>query len=95
MSAFMLFKDIDPMSFSTATPVITMSTTNCVFGIACPCHGLGCICDMSWLQQVHGNLLDWGIEMNSNGGLKFFVYDINFEHYYMCKNHFLPCWGLS
>ena len=95
MSACILFKDMGPLSISIAKPVVTMATTNCVFGVDCPCHGLGCICDMSWSQQTEGNLLDWGLEINSDGGLRYFVYDTNFQQYYMCKNHFLPCWGLS
>ena len=79
MSACMLFKDFSPLSFSNATPVVAMATTNCVFGVDCPCHGMGSTCEMSWSQHTQGYLLDWGVEINSDGGLNFFVYNTNFE----------------
>ena len=41
------------------------------------------------------NLLDWGIEINGDGGLKYFVYNTNLKQYYMCKDNFLVCLGLS
>ena len=75
----------------------TMANTNCVFGQDCPCHGLNCICDMRWTLQVEsrGHLVDWGIEVDRDGGLRFFVYDSHCEQYYMCMKHFLPAWGLT
>ena len=73
-----------------------MTNPNCVFGEDCPCHGLNCICDMRWTLQAvtRGDLVDLGIEVDRDGGLRFFVYESHCEQYYMCMEHFLPPWGI-
>ena len=78
-----------------STLSMTMPNTNCVFGEDCPCHGLNCICDMRWTLMGERGDLGWGIEIDINGDMRFYVYDTDCEQYYMCARHFLSVWGLT
>ena len=74
-----------------------MAQTNCMFGEDCPCHGRNCGCDMQWalLQDPESNM-DWGIDIQENGQLKYYVFDTEtFQEYAMCPFHFLRVWTLS
>ena len=72
-----------------------MAHINCLFGQDCPCHGLNCGCDMRWAMMEETEIIDWGIELEINGDMKFYVFDADFEQYYMCATHFLSVWRLT
>ena len=72
-----------------------MDQINCLFGQDCPCHGRNCGCDMRWALLEERQTIDWGIEVQINGSMKYYVFDADFEQYYMCATHFLSVWRLT
>ena len=74
-----------------------MEQNNCLFGIDCPCHGRNCGCDMEWaLLQDPESTMDWAIDIEQDGRMKFYVFDAEtFEEYVMCPAHFLRVWSLT
>jgi len=72
-----------------------MEAIHCMFGEDCPCHGRNCGCDMGWALLEERQSLDWGIEVLLNGTLRYYVFDADFEEYYMCPTHFLAVWRLT
>ena len=72
-----------------------MAQINCLFGQDCPCHRRNCGCDMRWALLEERETIDWGIEIEINGAMKFYVFDADFEQYYMCATHFLSVWRLT
>ena len=69
------------------------SSTFCAFGQDCPHHGFGCGCDMRWAHET--SRLDWGIEIQCDGFLKYFVFNINNDQFYMCQRHFFSIWNFN
>ena len=74
-----------------------MEQHNCLFGIDSPCDGRNCGCDMEWAQlQDPKSTMDWAIELELDGRMKFYVFDAEtFEEYVMCPAHFLRVWSLT
>ena len=72
-----------------------MEPINCMFGKDCPCHGRNCGCDMRWALLEERQTIDWRIEVQINGSMKYYVFDADFEQYYVCATRFLSVWRLT
>ena len=62
------------------------TSTFCAFGQDCPHHN-SCGCDNQWAHET--STLDWVIEIQHDGFLKFFFVNTNHDQFYICQRHFL------